>query len=175
MNINYKQPQFELFPGNPDAFDDVNRPRFFLANLSLSIESLFILVILAIMIGLFAFSLGVERGKQLAAQMLDDRSSAAWSVTQDKTAATVALKQPENAKAKTKSSSSFTVAVGSYKNAVYAKQEALALKAKGFESFLIKKGNLWMLCLGQFSDRQGAEVLLKKVPQKYSGSIVRRI
>ena len=80
MNIYYKQPQFELFPPNATSLEEANKPRFFLANLSLSLESLVILLILIIMIGLFAFSLGVERGKQLTAQALDERVSAAWNL-----------------------------------------------------------------------------------------------
>src|SRR3989338_8917740 len=80
MNINYKQPQFELFPANSATLDDVNKPRFLLANLTLSIESLVILVILGIMVALFSFSLGVERGKHLTAQALDERVAAAWNL-----------------------------------------------------------------------------------------------
>ena len=66
MNINYKQPQFELFPGNAASLSDINKPRFLLANLTMSIENLVILVILGIMLTVFAFSLGVERGKKIA-------------------------------------------------------------------------------------------------------------
>ena len=79
MNINYKQPQFELFPANSATLEDVNKPRFLLANLTLSIESLVILTILGIMMALFSFSLGVERGKHLTAQALDERVSDASS------------------------------------------------------------------------------------------------
>ena len=80
MNINYKEPQFELFPANSATLEDINKPKFLLATLTLSTESLVILVILAIMIALFSFSLGVERGRHLAAQTLDDKVSAAWNV-----------------------------------------------------------------------------------------------
>ena len=80
MNINYKQPQFELFPANSATLEDINKPKFLLANLTLSVESLVIFTILGIMVALFSFSLGVERGKHLAAQALDERVSAAWNV-----------------------------------------------------------------------------------------------
>src|ERR1039457_2727735 len=81
MNINYKQPQFELFPANSATLEDINKPKFLLANLTFSLESLVILSILGIMVALFSFSLGVERGKHLAAQSLDERVSAAWNVS----------------------------------------------------------------------------------------------
>ena len=80
MNINYKQPQFELFPANSATLEDINKPKFLLANLTLSVESLVIFTILGIMVALFSFSLGVERGKHVAAQALDERVSAAWNV-----------------------------------------------------------------------------------------------
>ena len=80
MNINYKQPQFELFPANSATLEDINKPKFLLAKLTLSTESLVIFTILGIMVALFSFSLGVERGKHLAAQALDERVSSAWNV-----------------------------------------------------------------------------------------------
>src|ERR1700684_391856 len=80
MNINYKQPQFELFPANSATLEDINKPRFLLANLTLSVESLVIFAILGIMVSLFSFSLGVERGKHLAASALDERVSAVGNV-----------------------------------------------------------------------------------------------
>ena len=40
MNLNYKQPQFELFPANSVTLEDVNKPKFLLANLTLSVEVL---------------------------------------------------------------------------------------------------------------------------------------
>ena len=80
MNINYKEPQFELFPANSATLEDINKPKFLLATLTLSTESLVILSILAIMIAVFSFSLGVELGKRRAAQDIDDKVSAAWNV-----------------------------------------------------------------------------------------------
>ena len=67
MNINYKQPQFELFPGSSASADDPTRPRYLLANLTLSVENLVVLSILGIMVAVFAYSLGVERGKHVMA------------------------------------------------------------------------------------------------------------
>ncbi len=212
MNINYKQPQFELFPANSATLEDVNKPRFLLANLTLSIESLVILTILGIMVALFAFSLGVERGKHLAAQALDERVSAAWNLAPRKPvvpAVKPALApQPVKAVAVQKAvpvaqakagnggfitvpkkvavvlpavalpvvakPARFTVQVASYKNGDYAKQEALALKAKGIKSFLIKKGDFWLVCLGQFATQETADTAQKKLQSKYRGSSVRR-
>lgn len=73
MNINYKQPQFELFPGQSTVGEDATKPRFFLANLTLTIENLVVLSILCIMLAVFAYSLGVERGKFVMAAQFNER------------------------------------------------------------------------------------------------------
>ena len=208
MNINYKQPQFELFPANSATLEDVNKPKFLLANLTLSIESLVILSILGIMVGLFAFSLGVERGKHLAAQTLDERVSAAWNLaprqpmlvpTAVKPAViapkveakvgnagfVIAHKMPVVAKATVvipakpsaiglAKTDRFTIQVATYKSEVYAKSEAMNLKAKGLQTFLIKKGDFWLVCLGQFQSQDSANGVFKKIQSKYRGSSVRR-
>ena len=202
MNINYKQPQFELFPANSATLEDINKPRFLLANLTLSTESLVILAILVIMVGLFAFSLGVERGKHLVAQALDERVSAAWNLAPRKPALAVKPAKPAVAAVMEHKpvaggnagfisprirpavpaqhagpvarDNRFTVQVATYKNEAYAKQEALGLKTKGFQSFLIKKGDFWLVCLGQFTTQENAGTLFKKLPAKYHGSSVRR-
>jgi hypothetical protein len=192
MNINYKQPQFELFPANSATLEDINKPRFLLANLTLSVESLVIFTILGIMVALFSFSLGVERGKHLAAQALDERVSAAWNVgartvpVPMTAAVSVGLAAPvERAVTEQKPSEGmrgFTLGLGTrytlqaatYGNEEYARQDALFLKAKGFQSFLIKSGRYWLLCVGNFSNKENASAFLRKLPGQFRSSQVRR-
>ncbi|MDO8675880.1 MAG: SPOR domain-containing protein [Candidatus Omnitrophota bacterium] len=197
MNINYKQPQFELFPPNSSTLADVNKPRFLLANLTLSLESLVILSILGIMVALFSFCLGIERGKRLVAQAMDERVSAAWNITVKKplprtfipvTAAppvrpaavrSAPLQAGLPAEAKggstlAKAGTRFTVQVSSYKNQGFARTEALALQAKGYKAFLIKTGDFILVCVGQFSSNEAAGAALKKLPPHYRPGLVRR-
>jgi len=200
MNINYKQPQFELFPANSATLEDIDKPRFLLANLTLSVESLVIFSILGIMVALFAFSLGVERGKHLAAQSLDEGVSTAWNVGARTVAqravvipaavATVAARPLGNmgvltSTANRRISSShvnttasvggrFTLQLATYGNEQYARQDALIFKAKNFQSFLIKSGKYWLLCVGNFTSKDSATAYLKKLPSQYRSSQVRR-
>ena len=74
MNINYKQPQFELFPGTTISSDDAGKPKYLLASLTLSLENLVVLLILCIMLTVFSFSLGVEWGKRVAGLEAEHRS-----------------------------------------------------------------------------------------------------
>ena len=189
MNINYKQPQFELFPANSATLEDINKPKFLLANLTLSLESLVIFTILGIMVALFSFSLGVERGKHLAARTLDERVSSAWNVGARTMA--VALPAPVSVHVPALATRSvtvqkpvnihgfifgtrYTLQAATYGNQEFARQDALLLKAKGFQSFLIKSGKYWLLCIGNFTNKESAAVLLNKLPSQYRSSQVRR-
>ena len=190
MNINYKQPQFELFPANSATLEDINKPKFLLANLTLSLESLVIFTILGIMVALFSFSLGVERGKHVAAQALDERVSAAWNVgARTAAAAPVAaavVAAPAALPARVIqeqrpvynhgliSGARFTLQAATYGNEEYARQDALLLKGKGFQSFLIKNGKYWLVCVGSYSNKESATALLRKLPGQYRSSQVRR-
>ena len=192
MNINYKQPQFELFPANSATLEDINKPRFMLANLTLSIESLVIMTILGIMVALFSFSIGVERGKGIAAQALDERVSTAWNVGARTVAPPVAVNtavkpvvmqmrvghmMPMYKPAtihETVLANRYTLQAATYGNEGYAKQDAMVLKAKGLQPFLIKSGNYWLLCVGNFNSKEGALVLLRRLPIQFRASQVRR-
>jgi SPOR domain len=177
MNINYKQPQFELFPANSATLEDINKPKFLLANLTLSLESLVIFTILGIMVALFSFSLGVERGKHLAAQALDERVSAAWNVGARTISAPViaavvpAAMAPE---AIVPSGGRFTLQAATYGNEEFARHDALLLKAKHFQPFLIKSGKYWLLCIGNFNSKENASAFSRKLPGEYRLSQVRR-
>ena len=165
MNINYMQPQFELFPANTATLEDINKPKFLLARLTLSVESLVIFTILGIMVALFAFSFGVERGKHLSAQVLDERVSAAWNGGV-RTMAPVAVAPVVLER--------YTLHAATYGNEEYARQDALLLKAKGFQTFLIKSGKYWLLCVGNFNNKERAAAFSRKLPGEYRLSQVRR-
>ena len=200
MNINYKQPQFELFPANSATLGDIDKPKFLLANLTLSVESLVIFSILGIMVALFSFSLGVERGKHVAAQTMDEKVAEAWNVGARTVAPSVApapvLRAPVAARpvgnmglllsagsrriapAHVNTPSGvgghFTLQLATYGSQEYARQDALILKAKKFQSFLIKSGKYWLVCVGNFTSKEGATAFLRKLPEPYRSSQVRR-
>jgi hypothetical protein len=83
MNINYKEAQFEFFPGTVNTSGEINRPHFLTARLTLSVENLVILTIMGIMILVFAFSLGVERGRILGLYASGQQGSDVRAVVSD--------------------------------------------------------------------------------------------
>lgn len=216
MNINYKPSQIELFPSSSNAIDELNKPRFFLASLTLSIESLVILSILGIMLTLFSFAIGVEQGKRSVAQALDERVAQAWNVgarrahpTMMATAATTAVAvnakpavaqvgnkgvvasvqvQPQVAVAKPVAkpvvtskpvkaatvaplTGRYTAQLATYRNEKFARDEAMMLRSKGVQTFLVKSGNFWLVCGGQFKNKEEAAGFINKLPAKYRKAV----
>ena len=203
MNINYKPTQFELFPAKSATLEDIDKHPLLLASLTLSIENLVILVILGIMIALFSFSLGVERGRSLAAQSLDEKAAAAWSVGGRRLAAVasvpVAVKPTVTVNSSTRisgnagfihsnaakvtqpatmasstGSNKWTVQVATYKNENYAQQEALGLKSKGYPTFILKSKGFFLVCVGNFGSQTQADSFSQKLQAKYKETQVRR-
>ena len=229
MNINYKQAQFELFPGTPGSSMDTGRPRYLFANLNLSVENLVIGGIVILMAMVFIFSLGVEKGKKLIGQsdvamvmdysnppaiasahavMSSDSSSQVSPVAMS--AQTVMVKTTQNkiqptavnrlnpqrqnndmVKATEKIASTtpsnkaqtlpqilnkpYTIQVASFKDEKYAQKEAMALKNRNFDVFVISKGNFSIVCVGKFSKKDEANGILAKLKKNYNDCLVRRL
>ena len=200
MNINYKQPQFELFPGSSGVGDDASRPRFFLANLTLTIENLVVLSILGIMVAVFAYSLGVERGKHVMAAQWNARAQAkpmaaevpaiaAQAVTAIKIAgpsvgsavanAPVQAIQPtptvivQQNLQKADPRFKFTVQLASYADGNFARKVAQDLDKKGFETIVMQKGKYAILCVGKFNQKNEAMAMISKLKSKYKDCLVR--
>ena len=65
MNLNYKQSQFELFPGAGDNATKVNRSAILFSSITLSLENIVVVSIVMVMAVVLSFSIGVERGKKI--------------------------------------------------------------------------------------------------------------
>ena len=213
MNINYKEAQFEFFPDSGRTQDETKRPHFMAARFNLSIENLVIFSIVSIMVVIFAFSLGVERGKRIAlvsfpTSAVPQTPAAAGIVpvsvkavkpverkwffqkeqpvqaaadTLDKGIAKIALKMDVPAaeaspvKESVPAAGGFTIQVASYKSEKGAQREASVLKGKGYQVFMLPKGQHIALCVGSFQSKMDANVFGKKLKGKYQDFVVRRL
>jgi cell division protein FtsN len=150
------------------------------------------------MIALFSFSLGVERGRTAAAQSLDEKVTAAWNVGGRRLAVVPAVPQAVKPAAKSvlphttvvaktnfaktvpvtavvsSTANRWTVQVATYKSESYAQQEALGLKNKGFDTFIIKSKDFYLVCVGHLASQGQADSFFQKIQAKYKGSQVRR-
>jgi len=189
MNINYKQSQFELFPGTTGGSSDVGKPRYLFANLTLSVENVVVIGIITLMTMVFAFSLGVEKGKKITSfsSSVEERPPVSILNPSAKTPA-VSATPPQINQAKkppvvasatvnlpSTSNKPYTIQVASFKDDQYAKKEASVLKNKNLDSFVISKGNFFIVCIGKFSKKEEARGLLAKLKRTYNDCLVRRL
>lgn len=69
----------------------------------------------------------------------------------------------------------YTIQVASFKLEKHAKQEALTLKNKGFETLVMPKGNYMIVCVGQFKEHGEAKDFSRKLKGDYKDLLVRRL
>ena|SRR3989338_3740574 len=190
MNINYKQSQFELFPTTTGGSSDIAKPRYLFANLTLSIENVVVIGIITLMTMVFAFSLGVEKGKKVknfssSLQQLPPAAAKGVAVAgtlpapEKAAASSPSVKTPTASTTPTqinqaKKSQPYTIQVASFKDDQYAKKEAGVLKNKNLDSFVLTKGNFFIVCIGKFSKKEEANGLLSKLKRTYNDCLVRR-
>ena len=200
MNINFKQSQFELFPTTGTSTPKDHNPHRIFSSLTLSLENIILLSIFVVMGIICAFSLGVEKGKKATLKEVEsDTAGIAIAATENKAVADAELyekidpkKTEENREEslpEIKSASLFPVAlnkrrnytiqVASFRKEEYAQKEVSMLKQKraykGFEIFVLPKGNWSIVCIGSFGKKSEANVLLGQLKKRYNDCLIRRL
>ena len=198
MNLNYKQSQFELFPGASAGLHKTMRPQLFLSQLTLSLENAIIAGIFILMGVVFSFSVGVERGKKIAlANSIKNVYSNVLSAPPEKAAPAPVAKQStlktmtpapvavpipqenitnEVAPALVSAGTgSYTIQVASFKQLEYAQKEAEALRKKGYEIFVLPKGSYSIVCVGKFLGKDDADMTLARLKKTYKDLMLRRL
>lgn len=211
MDINYKQDQFELFPGaSPGSSGPQPQPRLMFSSITLSGENIIVLTVFVFLAIIVSFSFGVEKGKRVMARADSSTSKKVvispvpskaavvqrsvivprtqtvvvpvQKIPVQQASATVVAKtslpvsQPKAVPVTTVAAGNFyTVQVASFKKQEFADQEAHGLKKKGYETFIVAKGQHLILCAGRFGDQSAAKVLLGKLKSKYKDCLVRRL
>lgn len=195
MNIRYKENQIELFGAESKSGASLEAsPRVFTAQLILSSENLVILTICAILVIIFTFSLGIERGKRLA--LNPQESVITKAMHQEKKSEPVVEKVKEPVGVQEMDSTTiaknvtqaivddvakvaqngFTIQVASYKTEKPALREAENLKKKGYDDvYILNKGQYVILCVGNFPSKAGAQQLTKKLKSNYQDLVLRRL
>ena len=137
-----------------------------------------ILIILAILVtGIIAFSLGVEKGRQLtplaqstAVQRVKPLETTALAQTIIKKE--VMLKQAPVA---IQQQGVFTIQVASFKTKANAQKEAEMLKQKGLTTLFLARGGYTILCVGNFPNKETAQPLLSELNKHYGSCYLRRL
>jgi len=139
--------QTELFstPDNGSQYKGYIRKHSFFLRIR-GYEKAMLLIMGLVLVGIIAFSLGVEKGKRLA-----------WVGNNS-------VKQ-----------GSFTIQVAAFKNKPLALQEAKRLSKEGLSPMVFAKGDYIVLCVGKFSNQESAQPLLIQLQRTYAGCRIRRL
>jgi len=146
-------------------------------------EHLAFIAIGTIVFSLIAFSLGVERGKSIGMR----RASLAIKEREDidKPKLAKVLKPAEEIiieeesvlpqKHEREPVSGYTVQVASYTSEGFAKRRVDKLQSEGYEAFTLQKGSYYIMCIGNFRDKESAVSEMKKLRKLYSDCLVRKM
>ncbi|NQT96081.1 MAG: SPOR domain-containing protein [Candidatus Omnitrophica bacterium] len=175
-----RQAQKELFEEFTEAGEKrkSSKPLFYprpKRTFTLSYEHIVIVAITVIIVAVVSFSIGVEKGKARH----EDIGSAGIRVVKSKAsietkvppAETEALEEPKPEPAETKPI--YTVQVASYKQIEDARKEAEVLEGKGYKSDVLVKGIYYIVCAGEFSTRDKAKTLERKLKAVYKDCYIR--
>lgn len=203
MELNYsRQSQFELFPGTVRNPQPAQKPRYPLKSLTLSLENIIVGSILFIMLLVLFFCFGVERGKRIVAssgapQVVEAASTvkveeiipgeavdpSAQTPSADLPLKTIRTppsgteKQPAaqlSVNEDKKAGQFFTIQVASFKSEENAQREAMGLKKKGYDIFVLPKGEHFIVLVGKFVQRHEAKEFSKRLKNQYQDCLVRR-
>lgn len=170
------------------------------SRVNLSLETAIILFIFLVLSFLLVFSFGVERGKYLArlevmpqvskvavepiepktTVKVDAKRIAVSQVKTDFTPAKVVIKTTTPLKVVSLGSQPagrgrYTVQIASFAKIASAKKEAEGLRGLGYQTSLRSSGEFHSLCVGSYTDKQEAEIAMKKLRSKYHDCFIRRL
>ncbi|MDD4939963.1 MAG: SPOR domain-containing protein [Candidatus Omnitrophica bacterium] len=178
-----KTSQLELFDQQGASVRQHPRASFAFWGCITKYEKTILLIIAFAVTGIASFALGVEKGKNYATPKTDSRLDLAARPPAAETrqaparfisapAEAVSKEQPAPTKILAES---FTVQVASFSSNKNAQKEADALKKKGHSALVLSKGKFSIVCVGKFSKRSDAEMLLAKLRNKYQDCRLRRL
>ena len=179
FNYEQKDKQVEFFKDISDKSKGSGKNRLRLAKiaLSLSYENMIILSIGLIMLLIVCYSLGVERGRQLAQVKGEDMNieqEQAESSPQE-----VAPKPKEKrmqikvAQVTEVFKASPYIQVASFRTDKYAIKEMEGLKSKGYQPYLARWGRYTVVCVGGYKDKDEAHQALVDLKKLYADCILR--
>jgi len=199
-----KQSQFELFPRDSEHSSlKKTGHRFFLTSLTLSLENLVVCGVILIMFMVISFSLGVERGAKIASRkmgspkkktaVVKERTDEKYGIenthltkasilgkvslqaSQEDTAVEDQFEFSKVKREKGIQEQLYTVQVASFKKEEYAQKEAMGLKEKGYEIFVIPKGEYSIVCVGKFSEKNQARQFSAELRSQYRDCYIRSL
>jgi septal ring-binding cell division protein DamX len=179
MNKKNKFKQLELFSGSIDFYErNKYKRRIFESSFTLNIEHIIVLLVVILMIGVFSFSLGVERGKKIIISSYKRNTSIQTNNIKLKQDSRIKQSQIGYKIDKTTVNDNlniYTIQVASFKKRSSVEKEAKKLKNKGYEVLIRQKGKWVVLYVGKFNNKKEAEMLRKKLEKEYGKCLIRSL
>lgn len=164
--------------------------------LNLSYENFVVMFIVAIMLMVVFFSLGVEKGKRVALRGHTPLTAEAFHASinapapenpkakeifisetseSDKVSAVGPASEREEVKVQPLPVKSYTIQVVAFKREMSAKKETKLLERKGHEVFIIPTKEWFQVCVGRYANKEESKVILDGLKEKYPTCYVRKI
>lgn len=173
--------QLDLFLGaqdNPDLLARRIERKHFVARIW-GYEKTILLLLCFLVVGIVAFSLGVEKGrkgkivsleavpKPVIKEVVLQKESPAESAKEDVSAGV--------SPAQTELKEGYTIQVATFNTRNYAQKEVDLLSKRGYKAFIVTKGKHIIVCVGNFSDKTNAQPVLSELGRYYKGCYIRRL
>ena len=171
--------QLEIFSSAENQSGKKNIPKRSLSYILIH-EKIILLIIGFLLVGIVSFTLGVNKGKNLASLSVKKQLETLpkmeagpeglkeeTKVTKEETETKIQPKEEEKA--------GFTIQVATYRTQSYANREAEKLKKRGLVTLVLTKGEYKQLCVGKFLSRNEAKVVLKNLKPRYQDCFIKRL
>ncbi|MBM3255567.1 MAG: SPOR domain-containing protein [Candidatus Omnitrophica bacterium] len=132
-------------------------------------EKSVLIIIGFIIVGVVSFSFGVEKGR--SSGISRDSLAIRQATTQPKPQAPPAAQ----AIIRDQTERAYTIQVASFQTRNLAQKEEQLLKSRGHQTLLLAKSGYIVLCVGKFSDKNTARVLLSELKKRYGDCYIRRL
>lgn len=196
MSFKNREVQPELFgrfkdKQNEKVFSRGLFSKNFSASINISIDTLIVVVIAGIMVNLTAFVVGIERGKGLAKfsaeydthkkQLQDvkmpsrNENFPAVTAQEQKKNSLDKLIEEEKKQAvpQIEPKGGYSIQLASYTSNSFADKEAVRLKERGVKSFVLKKGNYFVVYSGVYASKTSAAEQLSSFKKRYKDCLIR--
>lgn len=183
--------QLELF--SSDSSPSPQPSKSFLRYLR-NYEKVVLVAIGCVVISVVAYSLGVKKGKRITAfksapvavdmALLKPKAVVPAVANREIYTTSQPIKievkdqapvTPRGNLAQVAQPKKYTIQVASYESKTKAQVEINKLKKKGFTPVLIPKGKYNLVCLGNFTSKKTAELMLSQLRKHYRDCIIRRL
>jgi len=170
---------FEEFKKPERAVDRLRKKymshrRFFV---TVPVENMVLASIFAILLIVFAFSLGVERGKGLGDFGIAriDKIPERVEIAEEVVLPAPEKKSLSSTITETLPAPKYTIQAATFRKEATAGQEIASLEKEGFTAFMAQKGDFFQVCVGKYVTAEEAEADLTKIKTKYNDGYLRKI